>query len=137
VKWRETIPNFLVSPSVKFLLLFGSLPTGFVTFNNGVMRDLKEAILLLPAHKLLPLEGIHRLINNANKNVALVQVRGACVAIVIGSIDERHQNWGNLLLKLGFSALAAAHNRAKLSGATITRRKKSHCNTYMFIGIYP
>jgi hypothetical protein len=85
-------------------------------FNNGVSSDLKEAILFLPAHELLPLEGIQRLINNANKNVALVnvavgkldKVSGASVAIVVGAVDERHKNWGNLLLKLGCSALAVA-----------------------------
>ena len=78
--------------------------------------DFTEAKLLFPAHELLPLGGIQRLINNANKNVAFVQnavgkhdkVGGVNVAIVVGAVDERHKNWGNLLLKLGCSALAVA-----------------------------
>ena len=69
-----------------------------------------EAIILLPARELLPLGGVKRLINNADKNVALA--RGAVgnplknVAIVVGAIDERHKNRGNLLSKLDCSALA-------------------------------
>ena len=70
-----------------------------------------DAIILLPAHELLPLGRIKRLINNADKNVAFAQGADGYpsrkVAIVVGARDERHKNRGNLLSKLGCSALAA------------------------------
>ena len=65
---------------------------------------------IIPAHELLPLGRIKRLINNADKNVALA--RGADgnplmnVAIVVGAIEERHKNRGNLLSKLGCNHLS-------------------------------
>ena len=68
-----------------------------------------EAIILLPAHELLPLGRITRVINNADKNVAFAQGADGNparkVAIVVGAIDETHKNRGNLLSKLGCSAL--------------------------------
>ena len=70
-----------------------------------------EAIILLPAHELLPIGGIKRLINNSDKNVVFAQGADGNPhrneAIVVGAIDEVHKNWGNLLSKLGCSALAA------------------------------
>ena len=69
-----------------------------------------EAIILLPAHELLPLGRIKRVINNTDKNVAFAQGADGNparkVAIVVGAIDERHKNRGNLLSKLDCSALA-------------------------------
>ena len=85
--------------------------TTLVVFNNDVRSDVMEAIILLPAHELLPLGRITRVINNADKNVAFAQgadgnpVRK--VAIVIGAIDERHKNRGNILSKVDCSALPA------------------------------
>jgi hypothetical protein len=84
--------------------------TTLVVFNNDVRSDVMEAIILLPAHELLPLGRIKRVINNADKNVAFAQGADGYpsrkVAIVVGAIDERHKNRGNLLSKLGCSALA-------------------------------
>jgi hypothetical protein len=85
--------------------------TTLVVFNYEVRSDVMKAIILLPAHELLPLGRIKRVINNADKNVAFAQGADGNparkVAIVIGAIDERHKNRGNLLSKLGCSALAA------------------------------
>jgi hypothetical protein len=82
--------------------------TTLVVFNYEVRSDVMEAII--PAHELLPLGRIKRVINNADKNVAFAQGADGNparkVAIVIGAIDERHKNRGNLLSKLGCSALA-------------------------------
>ena len=70
-----------------------------------------EAIILLPARELLPLGGVKRLINNADKNVALAQGADGNlhrnVTIVVWAIDEIHKNRGNVLSKLDCSALAA------------------------------
>ena len=79
--------------------------TTLVVFNYAVRSDVMEAII--PAHELLPLGRIKRLINNADKNVALA--RGADgnplmnVAIVVGAIDERH----NAYSREGFGASQA------------------------------
>ena len=66
---------------------------------------------IIPAHELLPLGRITRVINNADKNVAFAQGADGNparkVAIVVGAIDERHKNRGNLLSKLDCSALPA------------------------------
>jgi hypothetical protein len=85
--------------------------TTLVVFNNDVRSDVMEAIILLPAHELLPLGRITRVINNADKNVAFAQGADGNparkVAIVVGAIDERHKNRGNILSKVDCSALPA------------------------------